>query len=142
MSTVPTLESIEAALTAATPGPWEASTSEATMNDRNEWRICQEAPPSRPSHLRAVMSSADAHLIANAPAWLAYLVQRVKAAEAYSDIDTQTAVDMANRAFAAEAAVGRVRAFAEKLKASGIVSIYESAQEFGEMIADALEPQA
>ena len=77
----PTAE-IRAALEAATPGPWEASTSEATMNDRNEWTFRRMGPPTVPMHFRAVMQSADARLIAAAPAWLAELCDRLEAAEA------------------------------------------------------------
>lgn len=47
-----------------TKGPWEAETTEATMNDRNEWRI---GPRSKPQVVRGVMSTADARLIAAAP---------------------------------------------------------------------------
>ena len=46
---------------AATQGPWEARTSEATMNDRSEWRIGR---PDMPQVARSVMQAADAAFIA------------------------------------------------------------------------------
>ena len=47
----------------ATEGPWEARSSEATMNDRAEWKIGQY---NRPQALRSVMRGADAVFIADA----------------------------------------------------------------------------
>lgn len=47
----------------ATEGPWEASSSEATMNDRSEWKIGKY---NRPQVLRSVMRGADAAFIADA----------------------------------------------------------------------------
>jgi hypothetical protein len=44
------------------------------------------------------------------------------------------------RTHAAEAALTRVRELAERLKASGVVSVYESALEIGQAIEDALDP--
>ena len=117
--------------------------------------------------------AADANLIANAPSWLAELVERVKVAEAEADrlrlsVDympegveivmakihnyRQQVVELqdllaeqrkrAEAAEAAEAAIERVRAVADRLKAGGFTSVYESAQELGEMIADALDGDA
>lgn len=58
----------------ATAGPWDATTSQATMNDRSEWRI---GIASRPQVARSVMRSSDAILIAEyrtaAPAMAAAL---------------------------------------------------------------------
>ena len=80
MPSTPTAE-VRAALAKATPGAWEASTSEATMNDRNEWTFRRMGPRIVPMHFRAVMQSADASLIAAAPAWLAELCDRLEDAE-------------------------------------------------------------
>src|SRR5690625_3323391 len=46
---------------AATPGPWEATTSEVTMNDRSLWRI---GDPHRPHVAQSVMRQADAEFFA------------------------------------------------------------------------------
>ena len=52
------------ALTAeATEGPWEARSSEATMNDRSEWKIGKH---NHPQVLRSVMRGDDAVFIADA----------------------------------------------------------------------------
>lgn len=91
------------------------------------------------------------------PTWLAELVERVKVAEAEAatlrerEITGETAGEAmmgaelkrhAARRVAAEAAIERVRALADRLKAGGFTSVYESAQELGEMIADALDGDA
>ena len=47
----------------ATEGPWEARSSEATMNDRAEWKIGKH---NRPQALRSVMRGSDAAFIADA----------------------------------------------------------------------------
>ena len=47
----------------ATEGPWEARSSEATMNDRAEWKIGKY---NRPQALRSVMRGADAVFVADA----------------------------------------------------------------------------
>lgn len=47
----------------ATEGPWEARSSEVTMNDRSEWKIGKY---NRPQSLRSVMRGADAAFIADA----------------------------------------------------------------------------
>lgn len=111
---------IEAALKAATPGPWEAS-ADNMVPDRaailTAW--CYEGEDAE--LVTDWCALADANLIANAPTWLAELVERVKVAEA---------------------ATKRVRALADRLKASGFTSVYESAQELGEMVADALDGDA
>ena len=73
------LAAIEAALAAATPGPWEWSNSDQTAARREldgpYTNILATSALRWPTH-------DDAHLIANAPAWLAELVERAKAAEA------------------------------------------------------------
>ncbi len=67
-------ESIRARADAATAGPWTATTSEATMNDRSQWRI---GHTQRPLVLITRMSASDAYFIAAArsdiPALLAEL---------------------------------------------------------------------
>ena len=65
----------------ATPGPWEAKTSEATMNDRSGWRI---GHPRRPQAFFAVMRAADAQLIAAAVSALP-LLDKLGIAEAHRD---------------------------------------------------------
>ena len=69
---------IEAALEAATPGPWEWSNSDHTAARREldgpYTNVLGTSALRWPTH-------EDANLIANAPAWLAELVERVKAAE-------------------------------------------------------------
>lgn len=62
---------IRARLEAATQGPWTATTHEATMNDRSEYRF---GATDRPQVFRAVVRYADAALIANAPADLRALL--------------------------------------------------------------------
>ena len=70
---------IEAALEAATPGPWVWSNSDRTTARRELdgplTNVLATAALRWPTH-------EDAHLIANAPTWLAELVERVKVAEA------------------------------------------------------------
>lgn len=63
----------------ATPGPWEANTSEATMDDRSGWRI---GHPRRPQAFSAVMRAADAQLIAAAVNALPDLLDQLDAADA------------------------------------------------------------
>lgn len=70
------LDEIQARADAATEGPWEAATSEATMNDRSEYRI---GLPSRPQVFRASMRSADAAFIAAARTDLPRLVAALRA---------------------------------------------------------------
>ena len=101
--TDPTLESIEAALAAATPAGkgWDewphdhiedgckcGSCRFVTVWRTRNYIDCEEVPV-RPGETKRCdgigYSWEDAHLIANAPAWLAYLVQRVKTAEAERD---------------------------------------------------------
>ena len=60
---------IEAALKAATPGPWRADNNDVWTADGDRF-------------ISAPVRIADANLIANAPTWLAELVERVKVAEA------------------------------------------------------------
>ena len=162
---------IEAALKAATPGPWRADNNDVWTADGDRF-------------ISAPVRIADANLIANAPTWLAELVERVKVAEAEVKrvreaahtlgkiidnqcrdvLDITGAHDLIDadgdgdwgviwdllreqaqkgqRAEAAEAAIERVRALADRLKAGGFTSVYESAQELGEMIADALDGDA
>ena len=62
---------IRARLEAATQGPWTATTYEATMNDRSEYRF---GATDRPQSFRAVMRYADADLISHAPADLRALL--------------------------------------------------------------------
>ena len=47
----------------ATEGPWEARSSEATMNDRSEWKIGKH---NHPQVLRSVMRGDDTVFIADA----------------------------------------------------------------------------
>ena len=89
------LAAIRARLAAATPGPWVAETSEVTMDDRSLWRMRRDTQPQVPLHLSSVMSSANADLIASAPADLAALCDEVEALTA--------------RAERAESAIQRVR---------------------------------
>ena len=86
---------IEAALKAATNYPWKV-TDLRNAPDGNRDCIWVDADPGNEGSrtyrtvaemtedegLQIVWSLSDAHLIANAPAWLAELVERVKAAEA------------------------------------------------------------
>lgn len=60
---------IEAALKAATPAPWRADNNDVWTADGDRF-------------ISAPVRIADANLIANAPTWLAELVERVKVAEA------------------------------------------------------------
>lgn len=60
---------IEAALKAATPAPWQADNNDVWTADGDRF-------------ISAPVRIADANLIANAPTWLAELVERVKVAEA------------------------------------------------------------
>ena len=72
-------EAIRERLAAATPGPWEADTSDCTMNDRNQWGIRRgRNPGENPAHLRSVMSTPDADPIAHAPADLAALCDEME----------------------------------------------------------------
>lgn len=143
---------IEAALKAATPGPWKYEPPDG----RHGGAPWIDADPMPVSEFYGTL--ADARLIANAPTWLAELVERVKMAEAEVErlrelldqvrlgrwdardrvilIGAHSALQ---RAEAAEAAIERVRALADRFKAGGFTSVYESAQELGEMIADALD---
>ncbi len=107
-------EHIREALGRATPGPW-AYHADQHRDDGRVWRlggdgddICRLAYPDR---------EADAHLIANAPTWLAELLAEVDNARRelgdvhvslYSEIAMLTA-----RAKAAEQVVRRVRGMAE-----------------------------
>lgn len=72
------LNKVRALLSSATPGPWVSDTSEATMNDRNCWWFRRDVRPQEPAIFHAVMSSADASLIASAPQWLAELCDEVE----------------------------------------------------------------
>ena len=89
---------IEAALKAATPGPWE-TWPHAHIEDGCRCLSCQfvtvwqtrnsldcEDIPRKPGESERCEASGysweDANLIANAPTWLAALVERVKVAEA------------------------------------------------------------
>jgi hypothetical protein len=87
---------IEAALKAATPGPWEASGHDSGHSMYElDWYVVQpeagDAICDLESYERVTCNErhaqttaeADAHLIANAPTWLAELLERVKAAEAH-----------------------------------------------------------
>jgi len=73
---------IEAALKAATPGPWET--------DIDDWDCAVVRPDPGPGvvyickdiHQGKDEGESDAYLIANAPTWIAELIGRVKAAEA------------------------------------------------------------
>lgn len=74
-----TPDEIRAALARATPGPWDYHVSQH-RDDGRVWRlggdgddICRLAYPAR---------EADAHLIANAPTWLAELLAEVDEAQA------------------------------------------------------------
>ncbi len=78
----PDLGAIRARLAAATPGPWHAETSDATMDDRNLWRVRRDVQPQALLHLSAIMSSGNADLIAHAPADLAALADEVEALRA------------------------------------------------------------
>ena len=132
---------IEAALKAATPGPWE-TWPHAHIEDGCRCLSCQfvtvwqtrnsldcEDVPRKPGESERCEASGysweDANLIANAPTWLAELVERVKVAEAEAatlrerEITGETAGEamvgaelkrQATRRAAAEAAIGRVRA--------------------------------
>lgn len=75
---------IEAALKAATPGPWEASADNA-VPDRaailTAW--CYEGEDAE--LVTDWCTLPDAHLIANAPTWLAELVERVRLLEGAID---------------------------------------------------------
>lgn len=111
---------IEAALKAATPGPWRADNNDVWTADGDRF-------------ISAPVRIADANLIANAPTWLAELVERVKVAEAERDgwhetaIENETIADdyrrhaeaMTDRWRKAEAAIERVRAAVERAEARG-----------------------
>lgn len=84
MTIDPRAEEIRARLDAATPGSWDATTSEATMNDRNLYRF---GPQSKPCVFHAQMRRADADLIAHAPADLAYLLGRIETLEGGREIE-------------------------------------------------------
>lgn len=79
----PTIEEIKAALDAATPGPWDSPWSE----DAGQWGeenvafraegeiVCGVIYYDGP---RLAVKPEDAHLIANAPTWLAVLLAEVE----------------------------------------------------------------
>lgn len=80
------LSEIRAALAAATPGPWEAE-GRGVGQCGEPWGDVVSTRVDCMAYCyggtgSAIESPADAHLIANAPAWLAELVARVEAAEA------------------------------------------------------------
>lgn len=121
---------IKAALKAATESPWFVNAPDRVfVGNRADGRSAglfeiiygSDDVLSDLHSAAAVRALANAHLIANAPTWLAELVERVKVAEA---------------------AIERVRALADRFKARGFTSVYESALELGEMIADALDGDA
>ena len=131
---------IEAALKAATPGPWWWRNTQDPMLLGGRTKLVmsfermgmQGAQPlfrdahniMQPAGRANINEFADANLIANAPSWLAELVERVKVAEAKRDgwhetaIENETIADdyrrhaeaMTDRWRKAEAAIERVRA--------------------------------
>lgn len=123
---------IEAALAAATPGPWEAS-EDPNIPDRavilTAW--CYEGEDAE--LVTDWCTIPDASLIANAPAWLAELVERVRTTRAeverlalsdYNRLQTTVALqDLAaerrERAETAEAAIARVRDLCDRQRARG-----------------------
>lgn len=93
------LAEIEAALKAATPGPWRWRNTQdpMLMGDGSRYLVMSfermgmrgaqplfrdERNIMQPALGANINDFSDAHLIANAPAWLAELLERVKAAEA------------------------------------------------------------
>ena len=111
------LDDIREALAAATPGPWDATYDPAdrwtsiTGQQYGEY-VCPEVATCEGD------VGTDAHLIANAPTWLAELLAEVDSTRRelgdvhvslYSEIAMLTA-----RAEAAEQAIQRVREFAEQ----------------------------
>lgn len=87
-TTMTDLSEIKAALAAATPGPWKFDREEFNAG----WDVYGlRAPDGRwvfsagSAFGRNIPKSADAALIANAPAWLAELVDRCEKAERYSE---------------------------------------------------------
>lgn len=69
------LDAIRARAEAATAGPWEATTSEVTMNDSSGWRIGDR---SKPMVLFARMRSSDAEFIAAARSDIPTLLAEVE----------------------------------------------------------------
>ena len=72
------IDEIRERLDKATPGLWVAETSEATKNDQSQWRI---GPERELPVVRARMRGADADLIANAPADLAWCIDYIEELE-------------------------------------------------------------
>lgn len=113
---------IGAALKAAMPGPWVALDPWEIRSAPTEEMICDVG-----------LNSADANLIANAPTWLAELVERVKVAESERDLAirearlSREATDkqvrsrrrFEARARSAETSIERVRAAVERAKTRG-----------------------
>lgn len=115
-----------------------------------------EAALKAATNLQIVWSLSDAHLIANAPAWLAELVERVKAAEAeverLRELDHGTAGEammaaelrsQGRRRAVAEATIARVRELAESVPKTIAFNpsdaAYLSGQvDFAESVLDAL----
>lgn len=69
---------------AATPGPWEAYSSEVTMNDRSQWRIGDR---NRPAIFFATMRASDAaYIAACSPDVVLGLLDRLDKAERIADV--------------------------------------------------------
>lgn len=105
---------IEAALKAATPGPWEASPDNFVPGPAailTAW--CHEGEDA--GLVADWCEIPDAHLIANAPAWLAELLERVKAAEAEVERATWAEGSIRAELDAAEATIARIRELAESV---------------------------
>lgn len=126
---------IEAALKAATPGPWETwphthledgcrclSCQFVTVWQTRNGIDCEDVArkPGESERCEAAgYSWEDANLIANAPAWLAELVERVKVAEDHLHNIAEDCQQHRDRALAAEAAIERVRAAVERAETRG-----------------------
>lgn len=76
-----TLSELRELAESATPGPWQATTNEATMNDRSQYRF---GPTNRPAvFFGHQMRSADAAYVeAASPAATLDLLDRIRAVEA------------------------------------------------------------
>lgn len=99
-----TPERAERLLDRVTKGSWEATTSEATMNDRSLWRF---GPPDKPNVFHAIMGRADAELVAAAPILARAYIDEARRRERLDRLATELIL-LANRLEAErDAALGR-----------------------------------
>lgn len=94
------LAEIEQALTDATPGPWVVTKWHDRTVMPSGWADDVLAPADRGPFMAAGCSEvADAHLIANAPAWLASLLAEVKRFRAPVTAPARCGVDLGTKPY-------------------------------------------